>query len=95
MSRIPLIEERSEASPAQVEAFDHISATRGKMLRPFAVMLHRPEIARAAGDLGAVVRYQSTLSDAERELAIYARSRSSGRVGLSGKATLRWLAMPE
>jgi hypothetical protein len=27
------------------------------MIRPYAAMLHRPELARAAADLGAVVRF--------------------------------------
>lgn len=70
MPRVRMIEERDEASPSQLETFDHIAASRGKMIRPFAAMLHRPEIARAAADLGAVIRYQSTLSDHDRELVI-------------------------
>jgi 4-carboxymuconolactone decarboxylase len=70
MPRVRLIEERGEASPAQLETFDHIAASRGKMIRPFAAMLHRPEIARAAADLGAVIRFESSLSDHDRELVI-------------------------
>lgn len=71
MPRVQLIEQREHASESQLEAFDHIAATRGgRMVRPFAAMLHRPEIARAAADLGAVIRFESTLSDHDRELAI-------------------------
>jgi 4-carboxymuconolactone decarboxylase len=65
-----MIEERTDASPEQLETFDHIAASRGTMIRPFAAMLHRPEIARATADLGAVIRYQSTLTDHDRELVI-------------------------
>jgi 4-carboxymuconolactone decarboxylase len=65
-----MIEERTDASPEQLETFDHIAASRGTMIRPFAAMLHRPEIARAAADLGAVIRYHSTLTDHDRELVI-------------------------
>ncbi len=72
MPRLQMIEQRDQASPDQVIAFDQIVASRGKMLRPFSVMLHRPEIARAAADLGAVIRYQGVLGDADRELAIAA-----------------------
>jgi 4-carboxymuconolactone decarboxylase len=68
--RVRMIEERKDATPAQLETFDHIAASRGKMIRPFAAMLHRPEIARAAADLGAVIRFHSTLSDHDRELVI-------------------------
>jgi 4-carboxymuconolactone decarboxylase len=65
-----MIELRKDASASQLETFDHIAASRGTMIRPFAAMLHRPEIARAAADLGAVIRYQSTLADHDRELVI-------------------------
>lgn len=68
--RIPLIESREQAELSQVEAFDHIVSSRGRMLRPYAVLMHRPEIARAAADLGAVIRFSSTLSDSDRELVI-------------------------
>ncbi|MDP9144483.1 MAG: carboxymuconolactone decarboxylase family protein [Actinomycetota bacterium] len=70
MPRVRMIEVREDASASQQETFDHIAASRGTMIRPFAAMLHRPEIARAAADLGAVIRYQSTLSDHDRELVI-------------------------
>lgn len=71
MTRVRLIMSREEASTEQVEAFDHIAASRGgRMLRPYAAMLHRPQIARAAADLGAEIRYSSQLSDHDRELAI-------------------------
>jgi len=71
MPRVRMIEEREDTSASQVEAFDHIAASRGgQMIRPFAAMIHRPEIARAAADLGAVIRFHSTLSDHDRELVI-------------------------
>jgi len=70
MARVPMIEERDQAAPDQVETFDHIAASRGKMIPPYAAMLHRPEIAKAAADLGAVIRYQGMLSDHDRELVI-------------------------
>lgn len=71
MPRVQLIEERAQASASQIDVFDHIAASRGgQMIRPYAAMLHRPEIARAAADLGAVIRFASTLSDYDRELAI-------------------------
>jgi len=71
LPRVQLIEERDQASADQVEVFDHIAASRGgRMIRPYAAMLHRPEIARAAADLGAVIRFQSTLGDRVREVAI-------------------------
>ena len=71
MPRVRMIERREDTAPNQVEIFDHIAASRGgEMIRPFAAMLHRPDIARATADLGAVIRYQSTLSDHDREVVI-------------------------
>lgn len=70
MPRVQLIQERDQASPGQLPVFEHIVASRGRVPAPFAAMLHRPEIARAAADLGAVIRFSSTLSDHDRELAI-------------------------
>ena len=71
MSRVRLIESRADASPEQLETFDHIAASRGgRMLRPYAAMLHRPDIARATADLGSVIRFSSQLSDHDRELVI-------------------------
>ena len=71
MPRVRMIERREDASPSQVTAFDHIAASRGgQMIRPFAAMLHRPDIAKAAADLGAVIRFEGTLSDHDREVVI-------------------------
>lgn len=70
MSRVPMIEERTQASPSQLDTFDHIAASRGKMIRPFAAMLHKPDLARATADVGAVIRYHGSLDDHDRELVI-------------------------
>lgn len=71
MSRVRLIDTRSETTDTQVEVFDHIASSRGgRMLRPYAAMLHRPEIARITADLGSVIRFSSRLSDRDRELVI-------------------------
>jgi 4-carboxymuconolactone decarboxylase len=71
MPRIQLIEQREGLSPTQGEVFDDITASRGSVLRPFALLLHRPEIARAVAALGTVIRYEGRLPDAVRELVIY------------------------
>jgi 4-carboxymuconolactone decarboxylase len=66
-----MIESREDTTPSQVETFDHIAASRGgRMIRPFAAMIHRPDIARAAADLGAVIRFRGILSDHDREVVI-------------------------
>ena len=70
MARIPLITVRDGLSEAQQAVFDWIVESRGQMLRPFEVLLHRPEMARPAAELGHQIRYEGTLSDHDRELAI-------------------------
>ena len=50
--------------------FDWIVESRGTMIRPYEVMLHVPEMARPAAELGHQIRYEGALSDHDRELAI-------------------------
>lgn len=76
MARIPLITERSDdLTPEQAETFDWVVESRGKMIRPFQVLLHSPAMARHVAELGAQVRYQSSLSDHDRELVIITAAR--------------------
>ena len=70
MSRIELITTAEGLDPATGEVYDWIVASRGKMVRPFEVLLHAPELARKVAELGHVVRYESSLPDELRELAI-------------------------
>ena len=52
--------------------------SRGKMLRPFEVLLHAPAIASVVAELGANLRFDSSLSDHDRELAILATAKMHG-----------------
>lgn len=71
MARIGLIAERDDAlSPDQARVFDAIVASRGKLLRPYQVLLHAPNIAEALSDLGARIRFAGSLPDHDRELVI-------------------------
>lgn len=71
MARVHLITDREAGlDPEQQETFDWVVESRGRMLRPFEVLLHSPGIARAVAELGARVRFQSSLSDHDRELVI-------------------------
>ena len=71
MARIDLISERSpQLSPEQLETFDWVVESRGKMIRPFEVLLHTPEIARSVAELGGKLRFSSAVPDHDRELAI-------------------------
>jgi 4-carboxymuconolactone decarboxylase len=71
MTRVRLYHDLTpDLSPAQRETFQWVVKSRGAMVRPFAVMLHSPLMARAVAELGAKVRFESSLSDHDRELVI-------------------------
>ncbi|MGH7279763.1 MAG: carboxymuconolactone decarboxylase family protein [Candidatus Rokuibacteriota bacterium] len=74
-ARVPLIERRSDLAPEHHGVFDAIAQSRGRIAGPFAVMLHSPVVADRAGQLGAYIRFESTLSAADRELAVIAAAR--------------------
>lgn len=75
MARIPQITTRDALAPDQQAIFDAIAGPRGGLRGPFTFLLHSPEIAGRAGHLGAYIRYESSLSRSERELAIITTAR--------------------
>lgn len=70
MARLPLLSDRTVLSESQRAVFDWIVESRGTMIRPYEVLLHLPEMARPAAELGHQIRYEGALSDHDRELAI-------------------------
>jgi 4-carboxymuconolactone decarboxylase len=56
--------------------YDDIEESRGGVRGPFAVLLNSPELAGRIGHLGAYVRFEGELSDADRELAILTTARA-------------------
>jgi 4-carboxymuconolactone decarboxylase len=73
---VELIRDRGQAlSDEQRETFDWVVASRGQMIPPFQVLLHSPGIAREVAELGAKVRFESSLSDHDRELVIITAAR--------------------
>ena len=75
MSRIRQITSKEEVSPENHDIFDAIAASRGRISGPFSVLLNSPQVAGRAAHLGSYLRFESTLSDADRELAIITTSR--------------------
>ena len=69
MARIRPIGSKTELSPEHRPVYDEIAASRGRVVGPFAVLLHSPELAQKVGQLGAFVRYGSDVPDSVRELA--------------------------
>ncbi len=78
MGRIDLITQKEGLTSEQAELFDWIVESRGTLVRPFAVLLHAPSHADHLARLGHVVRYESRLDGASRELAILATGRAHG-----------------
>lgn len=75
MTRIPLLQSRDGLSTEQQNVFDWVVESRGRMLRPYEVLLHAPGLARPAAELGHQIRYEGDLSDHDRELAIITTAR--------------------
>lgn len=72
MARLKLYEDRDGLSAAQREVFDWVVESRGSIIPPYQVLLHTPGLARPAAELGHQIRYEGSLSDHDRELAILA-----------------------
>jgi 4-carboxymuconolactone decarboxylase len=78
VSRIPLITARDELDGGGRAVFDRIVKSRGTVLRPFEVLLHSPAMADKVAALGHVIRFESHLTDADRELVTLATGRAHG-----------------
>ena len=77
MPRLPEITSKEGLSADAQQAFDDIAATRRAVGGPFAQLMHAPEAARRLAHLGAYLRFESVLPDADRELAIITAAREA------------------
>jgi 4-carboxymuconolactone decarboxylase len=68
--RISPITTRDGLSSAQGKAFDAVVGSRGAVVGPFTVLLHRPELASAAEAMGGYLRFNSPLDAMVREAVI-------------------------
>ena len=75
MPRLPEITDRDQLPEEARHNYDLITARRGRVSGPFAVLLNSPEVAGRLGHLGTYVRFESALSGVDRELAIIATAR--------------------
>ena len=79
MSRVRLITDRDEdLSPEQKDTAAWVVESRGRVVRPFQVLLHIPRLAKHVAKLGAEIRFDSSLLDRDRELVILATARAQG-----------------
>jgi len=75
MPRLNLITEKDQIPEDKRHIFEAIASSRGQVGGPFAVLLNSPEVAGRAAHLGSYIRFESILSDVDRELAIITTSR--------------------
>jgi|RhiMethySRZTD1v2_1073278.scaffolds.fasta_scaffold719636_2 4-carboxymuconolactone decarboxylase len=71
--------------PAARALYDRIAATRGGTRGPFLALLHHPALCERVAALGELLRFNSTLPGADRELAILTAGRES-------RAPYEWVA---
>ena len=74
MARLPDLN-REELDPESQAVWDRAAATRGSVRGPFAMLMHNPPLADRVAELGAQLRFRSSLSGAEKELAILTAGR--------------------
>jgi 4-carboxymuconolactone decarboxylase len=72
--------DRHEVPEEAYPVWDALAGSRGEVRGPFQALIRVPRLADAVGKLGAYLRYEGTLDDAEREIAILAASRVCGSV---------------
>ena len=75
MPRIPEITTKDALPEDKYPIFDAIAASRGRVGYPFSLLLNSPEVAGRVAHLGTYLRFESTLSPTDRELAIITAAR--------------------
>ena len=75
MPRLPLLNTRESVSPEVQPVFDAIIENRGVVTTPVALLMHAPETARHAANLGAYLRFESGIPTDIFELAIITAAR--------------------
>jgi 4-carboxymuconolactone decarboxylase len=75
MPRLPEITDRDALPEEQRSVFDYLAKTRGAVRLPFSALLHSPDLTQRIAHVGTYVRFESTLPDRQRELAILTAAR--------------------
>lgn len=75
MPRLPLLNTRESVTPDSRSVYDVIMQNRGAVTTPVALLMHAPETARHAANLGAYLRFEAGLPPDIFELAIIAAAR--------------------
>jgi 4-carboxymuconolactone decarboxylase len=75
MPRLPLLNTRESVPPESQGVYDAIMQHRGAVTAPVALLMHAPETARHAANLGAYFRFEANLPPDIFELAIITAAR--------------------
>ena len=67
--------ERGDLPAEHQHIFDEIAGSRGAVRGPFAMLLHSPDVAGRIAHTGAYIRFETTLPDDLREVAILTTAR--------------------
>ncbi len=73
--RVPVVTAKSQLPEEHRHHYERIENSRGHVSGPFAVLLNSPELGGRIADVGTHVRFEGTLTDATRELAILVTAR--------------------
>jgi len=88
MSRIPLITQKDQLAPEFHDHYDRLAARRGSIVGPFRLLLHNPELAVRAGDIGAYLRFDGALPREVAEIVILTAAREMDARYVWGDHTL-------
>ena len=75
MARIRQITARNDVPAEKRHIFDAIAGSRGSVRGPFSALMNSPEVAGRTGHLGEYLRFETSLSPQELELAVITTSR--------------------
>jgi 4-carboxymuconolactone decarboxylase len=75
MPRLPEVTDRNALPDDKQDAFDYLVKTRGAVRLPFSVILNNPEVCYRVAHVGSYIRFESSLPDNIRELAVLASAR--------------------
>jgi 4-carboxymuconolactone decarboxylase len=89
MPRLPEVLDRNALPEDKREIHDYLAKTRGAVRLPFSAFLNNPELTYRIAHVGSYIRFDGTLPDKTRELAILAAAREmDARFEWAGHARL-------
>ena len=89
MPRLPEVLDRNALPEDKREIHDYLAKTRGAVRLPFSAFLNNPELTYRIAHVGSYIRFDGSLPDKTRELAILASAREmDARFEWAGHARL-------